>query len=216
MHKYKIYFAGPLFDIKDLTGNLQLAAQIEKQSESFECVLPQNLLFEDPSPKNIRNQDLKTLISSDLALFNFDGTELDSGTVAEFMTAKFLAIPAVVIRSDFRKSGDQDAGGENWNLMCSFYPQTESLAVNSIYDYHLNMRGKTAEEAIDALLKSAAINIVEAFGKLLDQPKVIKQEEAFDCYKNAIMRFGGELDAICDDAFLGHLIEQKTNKNLFL
>jgi len=42
------------------------------------------------------------LLNCDLALFNFDGPELDLGTVVEFLFAKFADIPALILRMDFR------------------------------------------------------------------------------------------------------------------
>jgi hypothetical protein len=36
-------------------------------------------------------------------LFLYNGTELDSGTVVEFMFSKFADIPSVIVRTDFRK-----------------------------------------------------------------------------------------------------------------
>jgi nucleoside 2-deoxyribosyltransferase len=134
-----IYFAGSLFNHKDLFGNKLLASAIENSSEDrYSCLLPQDIEFGSNRAADIRNGDLKAVFESDIAIFNFDGTELDSGTVVEFMVAKFLDIPALILRTDFRKSGDQESGGENWNLMCSFYPRTESLTLNSMELYHKN------------------------------------------------------------------------------
>ena len=63
---------------------------------------------------------MMALMNSEVAIFAFDGVELDSGTLVEFMLAKQLDIPAVVYRTDFRGgSGEQsnDAGNNKWNLM---------------------------------------------------------------------------------------------------
>ena len=93
-----------------------LADYIEKLSGSkYQCYVPQD--FEQPTHRgvDIRNVDLKAVMSCDFGLFNFDGPDIDSGTVVEFMMAKFLDIPAVILRSDFRSSGDSERG--NWNLM---------------------------------------------------------------------------------------------------
>ena len=49
------------------------------------------------------------LMRSDVAMFAFDGIELDSGTVVEFMAAKMLDIPSVVYRSDFRGGSGEEA-----------------------------------------------------------------------------------------------------------
>ena len=68
-----------------------------------------------------------------MGIFGYDGTELDSGTVVEFMLAKFADKPALLFRTDFRGGGDQTygSGGEPWNLMSSFFPRTRSLIVDS-------------------------------------------------------------------------------------
>jgi nucleoside 2-deoxyribosyltransferase len=120
---FSIYFAGELFNAKHLIGNSALAAAIERQSNGeFICRLPQTLEQRSTSAQQIRDQDLETLIDSDVAIFNFDGTEIDSGTVVEFMVAKFADIPSLLLRTDFRRGGDQ--GEEPWNQMMSFYPRT--------------------------------------------------------------------------------------------
>ena len=92
--QYTIYFAGPLFDHKILQGNALLASHIENVSQGrYRCVLPQNLEQRGVSSLEIRDQNLRALMQCDLALFNFDGSDLDSGTVAEYMYAKTLDIP---------------------------------------------------------------------------------------------------------------------------
>ena len=129
-----VYFAGELFSSKHLVGNAALAEAIAKVSNlSFTCVLPQTLEEREMAPQDIRDQDIVTLIGCDLALFNFDGPELDSGTVTEFMFAKFADIPSLLVRTDFRRAGDQ--GEDPWNLMLSFYPRTRTLCLNSIGIY---------------------------------------------------------------------------------
>ncbi len=134
MQTYDFYFAGELFDAKHLTGNAYLAAEILKQSEGkFRPIIPQDLEQRSLHPQDIRDEDILALIESDLALFHFDGQELDSGTVVEFMIAKFTDIPSVVVRSDFRASGDQ--AEHPWNLMVSFYPRTEVVLINALGSY---------------------------------------------------------------------------------
>ncbi len=126
---YSIYFAGDLFNHKDLIGNLLLSEAIEKESSGrYLCVVPQHLEQSTNRSIDIRNSDLSEIIKADLILLNFDGTELDSGTVVEFLFAKALDIPAVILRSDFRAAGDQERG-DPWNLMCSGYPRTAELAL---------------------------------------------------------------------------------------
>ncbi len=124
MPRQRIYFAGELFDHKHLAGNALLAAAIEAAEPNYECVLPQLMEQPEMRAESIRNHDLLQVLSCDLALFNFDGTELDSGTVVEFMYAKFLDKPCVILRrpgwhnecatlqSDARWTGGEDA----WHL----------------------------------------------------------------------------------------------------
>ena len=78
------------------------------------------------------------LINSDVALFSFDGVELDSGTVVEFMIAKMLDIPSVVYRTDFRGGSGEEAIDQHeykWNLMVSFYPRTKVIQMNGMVVY---------------------------------------------------------------------------------
>ena len=134
--EYTIYFAGELFDHKHLLGNALLAEHIERLSDGrYRCILPQDLEQTDSRAVDIRNQDLIGVATCDLALFNFDGPDLDSGTVVEFVYAKLLDIPAVILRTDFRGGGDQDSDGDAWNLMASFYPRTRNVTLNGMAWY---------------------------------------------------------------------------------
>lgn len=142
--KISVYFAGALFTSKDLIGNCMLAEAIEEISGKYRIVLPQNIEVSRLSPKEIRDGDIRALLNCDMAIFNFDGTDLDSGTVAEFMIAKFAAKPALLLRTDFRSSGDQNvesSGFEPWNLMLSFYPHTQSLLLNAADIYRQSFEG---------------------------------------------------------------------------
>ena len=136
MTTFTVYFAGDLFDHKHLAGNAILAEAIDRRSAGrYACVVPQDLEQATARMVDIRNQDLKQVMACDLALFNFDGTDLDSGTVVEFMMAKMLDIPSVLLRSDFRASGDQEREGDDWNLMCSFYPRSKKVQFNAMAWY---------------------------------------------------------------------------------
>src|ERR1700752_3044689 len=129
-----VYFAGELFNAKHLAGNAGLAAVIQRRSSGqFRCVLPQTMESREEGAHFIRDEDLEQLLTSDLAIFNFDGSEIDSGTVVEFMVAKFADIPALLLRTDFRRGGDQ--GQDPWNLMLSFYPRTETCCLDSMALY---------------------------------------------------------------------------------
>lgn len=120
----RFYFGGELLSLKHLLGDVALAQAIKRASNGkYEAVLPQDLEVTDKRGKAIRDVDILTLLSCELALFQFDGPELDSGTVAEFMLAKFADVPTALLRTDFRKAGDSPQ--DPWNLTPSDYPRTE-------------------------------------------------------------------------------------------
>ncbi len=133
---YTVYFAGELFSSKHLVGNAYLAEAVHERSHGkYLCRLPQDFELRGQHPHLIRDKDIRSLLECDLALFNFDGPELDSGTVVEFMFAKFADIPCVVLRSDFHAAGDQPPGGDPWNLMASFYPRSVAVSVSALALY---------------------------------------------------------------------------------
>ncbi|MEO5957542.1 MAG: nucleoside 2-deoxyribosyltransferase, partial [Opitutaceae bacterium] len=133
---HTVYLGGELFSLKHLIGNAWLAEAIyEKSHGQFRCVLPQDFSeLRGRSARTIRDHNLRALVECDLALFNFDGSDLDSGTIVEFMLAKFADIPAVLLRTDIRNAGDKRA--VPWNLMASFFPRTANVIVASLSEYH--------------------------------------------------------------------------------
>jgi nucleoside 2-deoxyribosyltransferase len=179
---YSIYFAGELFTAKHLIGNSGLAAAIERQSvREFVGRLPQALEQRGISAQRIRDQDLETLIECDLAIFNFDGTEIDSGTVAEFMVAKFADIPSLLLRTDFRKGGDQ--GEDPWNLMMSFYPRTRSCLLDCMSIYKEAMaKGHDYHQASLTMLENIAQRVVTELRLLLQAPPCLPAPWAEQVY----------------------------------
>lgn len=153
---YTVYFASELFSLKHLIGNAYLAEAIYERSHGkYLCVLPQNLEQRGNTAQSIRDQDIRTLLQCDLGLFNYDGTELDSGTVVEFMFAKFADIPSVILRSDFRKAGDQR--GDPWNLMSSFYPRTTTVVLDSLSLYK-RVKRTLARPPADDVIRLAGLH----------------------------------------------------------
>ena len=180
---YTIYFGGELFSAKHLLGNAALADAIRERSQGrFLPRLPQNFEQRDLSAQQVRDQDIRALLACDLGLFNYDGPELDSGTVVEFMFAKFADIPAVLLRTDFRTAGDQWIGGDPWNLMSSFYPRTTPLVCHAMSIYQAGL-GKFPDDATDAsagagshLIATVADAVIAAFGALLLLPPHLPAE----------------------------------------
>ena len=172
----RYYSGGELFSLKHLLGNVALAQAIKRVSNgTYEAVLPQDLEVADKRGKAIRDVDILTLLSCDLALFQFDGSELDSGTVAEFMLAKFADIPTVLLRTDFRKAGDSPQ--DPWNLMLSDYPRTEKVILNGMDIYRAarsTVTGSNDEQTQKAtalfVLDGVANRVVESFNKVISSP----------------------------------------------
>ena len=177
---YTVYFAGDLFDHKHLIGNALLAEAIARHSDRrYTCVIPQDLEQSTGRAADIRNQDLKQVMACDLGLFNFDGTDLDSGTVVEFMMAKFLDIPAVVLRSDFRSSGDQDKDGDDWNLMCSFYPRVRQVRFNAMAWYQEARAGAAdTGDCPDRLYARIAAAVIEQLDAVRAEPPGYRKRPA--------------------------------------
>ncbi len=213
-----IYFAGDLFDHKHLIGNALLAAYIERKSDGkYQCILPQDLEQGSNRKEHIRNQDLKMVMEADLGLFNFDGADLDSGTVVEFVVAKQLDIPTVILRSDFRNAGDQDAGEDKWNLMCSFYPRTEVISINGMEWYQEARRtSDTVEKTIDALYAKLASRIIEGLEKAKNAPPLAKDPGfAQTLYQWGVAFPGAGLEEyIGDENWVANIIEKKKRKGL--
>ncbi len=183
---YTFYFGGELFSGKHLLGNAVLAEAIYRRSEGrYQAVLPQNLEQRDTSAHAIRDQDIRALLACDLGLFNYDGPELDSGTVVEFMFAKFADLPSVLLRTDFRTGGDQAGVGEPWNLMTSYYPRTATVVIDAMALYQESLAvlspgtgGTTLEnnrsgEAGRTMLDRTADAVIQGFDEVLKLPSVL-------------------------------------------
>jgi len=216
---FSVYMAGELFDHKDLVGNALLAEHIHRISQGrYRCLLPQNIEMTGSPPGDIRNQDLKHLIRSDLSIFNFDGTELDSGTVVEFMVAKFLDIPSVIFRSDFRSSGDQGKKGDDWNLMCSFYPRTRIVRYNAIKAYQEAVRTiEPVEEAIRIFYEKMSSVIIENLDSVRRTPPLLKgkQQQQEALYSWALKFPGGGFEALCSEpSFIKNTVAAKIDKGV--
>lgn len=212
---YTIYFAGDLFDHKHLTGNEQLATVIEAESHGrYRCILPQQWEGKSYSQMEIRNKDIRQVAEADFGLFNFDGTDLDSGTVVEYMVAKMLDIPAVLLRTDFRGGGFRGfQGGKlneeyDWNLMVAGYPRT-------IISKHatLNLYNDFGLEKTHQLI---AQSIVNGFDKLIQQKSLFSSyEEIYGAYAHLAKIGGAGLTSTLNDEVIHTIIKSKITKGLY-
>lgn len=212
--KYSVYFAGDLFNHKDLTGNLLLAEAIKKESSGrYICVLPQNLEQSTSRSIDIRNNDLSKIVTADLILVNFDGTELDSGTVIEFLFAKALDIPAVILRSDFRSAGDQERG-DPWNLMCSGYPRTRKLTLNAMawYQEAWGTGGGTAA-ILERFYSKLSKTINAEFDLVFKEPSLIDNQQMLrNVYEWGLRYPGNGFSDLFTEQELKTLLEEKHKK----
>ena len=216
---FSVYFAGELFDHKDLTGNALLAEHLTRASGGrYVAVLPQD--HEPPSERtvDIRNLDLRLLMQSDLAVFAFDGNELDSGTVVEFVFAKALDIPAVILRTDFRSSGDQGGAGDDWNLMCSFWPRTRVVRLHAMAWYRdaLSAAGSVTD-GLARLYGRMASRLSAELDEVRQEPSLASRggAGAEGVYQWALRFPGNGFGAACAEAFdLEDLIAAKRARGL--
>lgn len=155
--------------------------------------LAQNKVQQKTTHKSIKDQDLLGVAKSDVGLFAFDGIELDAGTVTEFLAAKFLDIPAVIYRSDFRGGSGEEAShqhkwrdyiegetGNKWNLMVSFYPRTKIVYFNGMVEYQKIYQeniGKPAEIISRMYADHVAKKIVHAMDEVCKMPQVFDKSE---------------------------------------
>lgn len=189
----KLYCGGPLFNNKDLIGNLYFAEALFKVSKGrYTCHLPQ--VFEQQRSINvaiIKNADLRHVRDADGGLFNLDGAELDSGSVVEFIQAKSLDKPAVILRSDFRAGGDAyKYGGDPWNIMISNYPRTKIIIVQNILSKYQEVHHKhnaNPHEVATDLSNYLAQQVVPALDYVFGLPKLplpkgLTEKQVYDWY----------------------------------
>ena len=132
---YTIYSAGGLFTQDELATNVMIKEAVWRLSNGkFLLFLPQSREFQELDQPNIeayiRNTDLLEVVKADILLVRFDGLELDSGTVVEYMAAKLLGKPTVIMRSDFRSVSFLPSC-EPYNTMVKNWPRTIEIHLNS-------------------------------------------------------------------------------------
>lgn len=213
-----VYFAGDLFTHKDLIGNEILSLYVEKRSQGrYRCVLPQNLEQSTPIALQIRNQDLSRVVECDVALFNFDGADVESGTVAEYVYAKALDTPSVILRTDFRSAGNALRDGDRWNLMLSGYPRTRIVYRHAMMTYQEAYRrasedggdGDLLYRVIDHLYSPLADAVIEAFDGLLTEPFDWDEGGLRERIRWALTYPGGGLEARATDDVVDDIIFRK-------
>merc|ERR1712127_790303 len=140
-----------------------------------------------------------------MGIFAFDGVELDSGTVVEFMQAKTLDIPSVVYRTDFRGgSGEQSTDfreekeeeeDNKWNLMVSNYPRTKVIYMNAMAHYQRvyteqNGAHVDAHTVAKAYCESMAQTLCSAMDEVMAKPPLLDAAEKQTMMEQSIKLMG--------------------------
>ncbi|MBM3886480.1 hypothetical protein FJ364_00995 [Candidatus Dependentiae bacterium] len=204
---YKVYFAGELFDQKHIVGNHLLAKRIEEASDSlYQCTLPQNWEGHLSDIVDIRNNDIKAIMQADFVLFNFDGPDLDSGTVVEFVIAKMLDIPAVLLRTDSRNGGH--LAGDDWNTMLAGYPRCIVVKHPALVLYN--------SVGIEQMQQVIAQSVIAACQKVKKQMSIMSSyEEIWYAYHHVIKMCGGGLAQIISQEVLRDMIMIKIHNGIY-
>ena len=216
----KIYFAGDLFNSKDLGGNVMLAEAIEQVSEGkYQVMLPQNGECEvmERTSQSIRDADFELLFQCDVVVANFDGTDLDSGTVVEFCFAKMLDLPTVLLRTDFRNSGDATLpDGDPWNLMCSHYPRTEVLHLNGMMLYHeCKAETESPGQRLELYYRKIAEKVIAALDRTVALQSWMTPEQVLPQYQTTLKSIGGSLSSSLNDSVLQKIVELKCSAGIY-
>lgn len=204
---YRIYFAGDLFDHKHLTGNRALAHTIEELSANhYRCALPQDWEATLTSATEIRNNDIKNVIHSDFILCNFDGVDLDSGTVVEFMIAKMLDIPAVLLRTDIRNGGY--LFGDDWNLMVVGYPRCALVKHPALMLYN--------DVGLEKMHETIATSIISALQSVGQEKSVLTTyDDMIATYRHVVTMCGSGLSNLIPEAAIRELVAAKIEKKIY-
>ncbi|MBR1999320.1 MAG: nucleoside 2-deoxyribosyltransferase [Lentisphaeria bacterium] len=206
----KIYFAGGLFDHKELAGNMLLAKKIEQLSAGrYQVLLPQDFESAQTDATSVRNNDYKLLMACDLIVANFDGVELDSGTVAEFCCAKMLDLPAVLFRTDFRNGVERPGAVVPWNLMISAYPRTVNLIINGMDELVRHDRD------LEKYHSSIAERIIAAMDEVVAMQSLLPKEDLLAHYKRTLQLLGGGMSGLFTDEELQTLIAEKVQNGIY-
>jgi nucleoside 2-deoxyribosyltransferase len=136
---YTVYAAGGLFNEQELAANVLVKEAVWRLSDGrFRLFLPQSNEPRDLDRPDkeafIRNDDLSQVLKADALIARFDGLELDSGTVVEYIVAKCLGKPTVLLRCDYRRLSSTGPD-EPYNLMVKNWPRTVEVHIDASAGY---------------------------------------------------------------------------------
>ena len=136
----KIYLAGPLFSSAERAWNKQLEQLLVQLGH--EVFLPQEKELAQRTAKAILEADLIGLNWAEVIVAIMDGPDPDSGTCWE-CGYSFGKKPVILLRTDFRASGDPQLGPFNPMLVASA-------------DFHFHLPFATVQQAAQTLAPALA------------------------------------------------------------
>jgi nucleoside 2-deoxyribosyltransferase len=136
----KIYLAGPLFSSAERAWNKQLEQLLVKLGH--EVFLPQEKELSQRTAKAILEADLAGLNWAEVIVAIMDGPDPDSGTCWECGYA-YGKKPVILLRTDFRASGDPQLGPYNAMLVASA-------------DFHFHLPFATVQQTAQTLAAALA------------------------------------------------------------
>jgi len=228
---YMVYAAGGIFTQHDLTTNVLIKDAVWRLSKGkYELVLPQSKELREVDRPDlaayIRNVDLLQVVKTDIFIARFDGLELDAGTVTEFIMAKFLGKPTVILRCDSRRLGGNNLD-EPYNLMVKNWPRTTEVHIDSLMryvstfaeEYEEHDEGASFQSTIKAELNAVQKGIDEIAQALvtgLDSVLAIKAPYPLE-YREVVYRVtrytpGGGFEDLLAENELEEIIQRLRNK----
>jgi len=225
---YLAYLAGGIFTQHELATNVSMKEAVWRLSNGrFELVLPQSKelrqLDRPDLAAYLRNVDLHQLVQADILIARFDGAELDTGTVVEFLVAKMLGKPSVIIRTDSRHL-ISDGIDDPYNLMVKNWPRTIEVYIDSLIDYVrmiadardteserpiLEAEIATIRRGIDAM----AVRVIEALNSVVEMESPYPPELREAVYKAIRYAPGGGFDQLLTDHHLKATLQKLTKNN---
>jgi len=227
---YTIYSAGGLFTQDELATNIMIKEAVWRLSDGkFQLFLPQSRELQELDQSNleayIRNTDLLEVVKADILLVRFDGLELDSGTVVEFMMSKFLGKPTVILRSDFRSVASLPEC-EPYNLMVRSWPRTIELHLHSFELwaelFSKESLGQGDRQSLQGLMKAElstlqksvdeiARQVIAALEAVLEMKSPYPPEYQELVYQAARLSAGSGFDELLTTSALDELVERLRN-----
>lgn len=224
---FTIYAAGGIFTQHDLATNVFIKDSVWRLSNGkFELFLPQSKELRELDHPDIaayiRNVDLAQVMKADIFLARFDGLELDAGTVIEFMMAKFLGKPSVILRCDSRRLGGESLD-DPYNLMVKNWPRTVEVHFDSLmrfvgkfaeawntpgnmdtFETKIQTERKTVMQGIDEI----AQKLIQGFEIVLEMKSPYPEEYQELMYKAARFSPGGNFEQLISEEEIKALVKK--------